>query len=214
MIEPPVPTKSGGGVAFSDASDGDLRADPDRRSELARRLGIPDRWATLTQVHGSRVVEVNEPGDHGEADAMFTSRTGLPLAIFTADCAGVVVHAHRAVGVAHAGWRGAAEGVVATLIAAMRRAGFEPYSAAIGPTLGSCCLEVGPEVSTRFEGFTSNTSWGSPSIDLGKAVVAQLDGIATWTAARCTMHEPGSFSHRRDRTLARMAAIGWLQDQP
>ena len=212
MIQPPVPTTSGGGVAFSDASDGDIRADPARRSDLARRLGIPDRWATLTQVHGSRVVEVDEPGDQGKADAMFTSIAGLPLAIFTADCAGVVVQAPGAVGVAHAGWRGAADGVVATLIAAMRRAGFEPSDAAIGPTLGACCLEVGSEVSARFEGFTTNTSWGSPSIDLGKAVVAQLDGIQTWTADRCTMHEQGSFSHRRDRTLARMAAIGWVED--
>jgi hypothetical protein len=142
---------------------------------------------------------------------MFTSKTGLPLAIFTADCAGVVVRAPGAVGVAHAGWRGAANGVVAALIADMRRAGFEPSGAAVGPALGPCCLEVGPEVSARFEGFTTNTSWGSPSIDLGKAVMAQLGGLEIWATARCTFHEPGSFSHRRNRTLARMAAIGWLE---
>jgi len=210
MIQPPVPTTSGSGAAFSDASDGDVRGDPGRREGLARRLGIPGEWATLTQVHGSRVIEVHRPGDQGEADAMFTSQSGLPLAIFTADCAGVVIHAPGAIGVAHAGWRGAASGVVEALIIDMRRAGFDPRSAAVGPALGPCCLEVGPEVSACFEGFTASTTWGSPSIDLGKALEAQLDGLAIWLAGNCTLHEPGWFSHRRDRTPARMAAIGWL----
>ena len=210
MIQPPVPTKSGSGVAFSDASDGDVRGDDTRRAALARRLGISDRWATLTQVHGSRVVEVDRPGDHGEADAMFTSIAGLPLAIFTADCAGVVVHGPGAVGVAHAGWRGAATRVAEALLTAMRGAGFEPASAAIGPAVGPCCLEVGPEVSARFDGFTARTSWDSESIDLGKAITAQLDGLEIWAASRCTLHEPGWFSHRRDGTLARMATIAWL----
>ena len=210
MIQPPVPTKSGSGVAFSDASDGDVRGDDTRRAALARRLGISDRWATLTQVHGSKVVEVDRPGDHGEADAMFTSIAGLPLAIFTADCAGVVVRAPGAVGVAHAGWRGAATRVAEALLTAMRGAGFEPASAAIGPAVGPCCLEVGPEVSARFDGFTARTSWDSESIDLGKAITAQLDGLEIWAASRCTLHEPGWFSHRRDGTLARMATIAWL----
>lgn len=210
MILAPVPTRSGGGVAFSDASDGDVRGDAARRTDLARRLGISDRWATLTQVHGSNVVEVDRPGDQGEADAMFTSVGALPLAIFTADCAGVVVQAPGAVGVAHAGWRGAASGVVAALVSGMQAAGFHPVSAAIGPSLGSCCLEVGPEVSDRFDGFTARTSWGSESIDLVQAISSQLGGLNVWVADRCTLHEPGWFSHRRDRSLARMATIAWL----
>jgi YfiH family protein len=210
MILPPVPTRSGGGVAFSDASDGDVRGDYVRRSDLARRLGISDRWATLTQVHGSNVLEVEGPGDQGEADAMFTSVTGLPLAIFTADCAGVVVVASGAIGVAHAGWRGAASGVVEALLIRMRSAGFDPAFASIGPALGPCCLEVGPEVRDRFDGFTARTSWGSESIDLYRAITSQLPGLDVWAANKCTLHEPGWFSHRRDRTPARMATIAWL----
>jgi hypothetical protein len=197
-------------VAFSDASDGDVRSDEVRRTDLARRLGISDRWATLTQVHGSNVLEAHRPGDQGEADAMFTSVTVLPLVIFTADCAGVVVQAPGAVGVAHAGWRGAANRVVAALVTAMRDAGFDPVSAEIGPALGPCCLEVGPEVSARFEGFTAQTSWGSESIDLEQAVTSQLGGLDVWAANKCTLHEPGWFSYRRDRTIARMATIAWL----
>jgi YfiH family protein len=214
MIHPPDPTTSGSGAAFSDAADGDIRGDVGRRSGLARGLGIPGEWATLTQVHGSVVIEVDRPGDHGEADAMFTSQVGLPLAIFTADCAGVVIHAPGAVGVAHAGWRGAASGVVEALVTDMRRAGFNPRSAAVGPTLGPCCLEVGPEVSALFEGFTASTTWNSRSVDLLKAVEAQLPGLEIWSAGNCTLHEPGWFSHRRDRTQARMAAIGWLTSGP
>jgi len=210
MIRPPVPTMSGGGVAFSDAAEGDVRGDDLSRADLARRLGITDRWATLTQVHGSKVVRVDQPGDQGEADAMFTSIAGLPLAIFTADCAGVVVRAPGAVGVAHAGWRGAAGGVVEALIKDMRGAGFDPGSAAIGPALGPCCLEVGPEVSARFDGFTATTSWGAPSVDLWAAIGAQLHGLEIWTAGKCTLHEPGWFSHRRDGALARMATVAWL----
>jgi hypothetical protein len=197
-------------VAFSDASDGDVHSDDARRADLARRLGISDRWATLTQVHGSKVVEVDRPGLQGEADAMFTATSGLPLAIFTADCAGVVVQAPGAVGVAHAGWRGAASGVVEALVTGMRRAGFEPATAAIGPALGPCCLEVGPEVSARFDGFTARTSWDSESIDLEQAITSQLGGMKVWAANRCTLHEPGWFSHRRDGTVARMATIAWL----
>ena len=208
MIQPPVPT--GSGVAFSDASDGDIRGNDPQRTELARRLGIPDRWATVDQVHGWRVVNVDKPGHQGEADAMFTSRKGLPLAIFNADCAGVVLQAPGAVGVAHAGWRGTAGGVVSALIADMRRAGFQPTSAQIGPTLGPCCLEVGPEVSGQFGEFTASTSWGSTSINLEEAIKKQLDGIETWVAKICTMHEPGWFSFRRDRTMARMATVVWM----
>ena len=218
MIRPLAPNPSGGRIAgqaaFSDASDGDMRGDLVRRSGLARRLGVADEWATVTQVHGSRVVEVELPGDHGEADAMFTSRADLPLAVFTADCAGVAVLASGAVGVAHAGWRGVVSGVVASLLSAMRRGGFEPASAAIGPAIGPCCLEVGSEVSERFAGFADRTSWGSTSVDLDRAIRAQLNGLDVWAAGKCTRHDPGWFSHRRDRSVERMATVAWLSQGP
>ena len=214
MIQPLAANPSGGQVAFSDASDGDVRGDLVRRSGLARRLGVAERWATVTQVHGPTVLEVKVAGDHGEADGMFTSRADLPLAVFTADCAGVAVLAPGAVGVAHAGWRGVVSGVVDSLISAMRRGGFEPASAAIGPAIGPCCLEVGSEVSEKFEGFTARTSWGSISVDLKRAIMAQLDGLEVWAAGNCTRHDSGWFSHRRDRSVQRMATVAWLSQGP
>jgi copper oxidase (laccase) domain-containing protein len=92
----------------------------------------------------------------------------------------------------------------------MSDAGLPPIRAAIGPGIGPCCFEVGREVSELFADATS-TSWGTTSVDLVKAVTAQLDGIELWNAGSCTVHEEGWFSHRGDGTPERMASIGWLQ---
>jgi copper oxidase (laccase) domain-containing protein len=198
------------GVAFSEADDGDLRHDVAARHALARRLAISPHWATLGQVHGGRVVEVSGPGDQGEADAMFTRVGGLPLAVFTADCAGVVVHGAGGVGVAHAGWRGAIAGVVAALFEAMTAAGAPPRHAFLGPTIGPCCFEVGDEVAARFPGDRSFTTWGTGSVDLPGALLRQLGDLPVWQDGRCPYEDGRLFSHRRGRSIERMAALGWL----
>jgi YfiH family protein len=216
MIRPPgEPSNSRtandwAGVAFTDASEGDVLGDQAARMAVSDQLGIDSNWATLTQVHGGNVVEATGPGNWGEADAIYSAARGLPLAIFTADCAGVVLLGERAVGVAHAGWRGAATGVVAALYSAMALAGHTPRAAAVGPVIGPCCLEVGTEVADRFPGLTAMTTWGTISVDLGAAIAAQLDGLEIWSAGVCTRHEPGWFSHRKDGTANRLAALGWL----
>lgn len=197
------------GAAFTLAADGDMRGDPGARHEVSRRLGISPAWGTVTQVHGNAVVEATESGDLGRADAVFTLLPRLPLAVFTADCAGVVIAADRGVGVAHAGWRGSAGGVVESLLAAMRGAGLRPVRAAVGPMIGPCCYEVGEEVVRRFPGHSSVTSWGAPSVDLGAAVAAALEPLAVTAAGLCTGHDTGTFSHRRDSDQRRMAALGW-----
>jgi YfiH family protein len=203
-------TPAWSGVAFSDGTDGDLRNDIGARSLFSARLGLPSRWATVHQVHGSRVLQVSRPGEAGDADGLWTTTSGLPVAVFTADCFGVVLHAESAVGVAHAGWRGVRAGVVSNVIAAMTASGHYPQRAAMGPGIRPCCFEVGPEVAGEFGGFVTETSWGTTSVDLAAALRAQLGDIEQWDAAVCTLHEDGSFSHRRDQTPARMAAVGWL----
>lgn len=197
------------GVAFSLVTEGDQRSDSTARGLLARRLGVPNEWATVSQVHGNRVVEAFAAGDLGEADAIFTTRPGLPVAVFTADCAGVVLTAASAVGVAHAGWRGAAARVVAGLVEAMAGAGHPPRWGAIGPSIGPCCFEVGAEVAVRFPEHTAQTTWGTTSVDLWRAVVDQVPGVELWRANYCTFHNTDAFSHRRDATTKRMAAVGW-----
>ncbi|HEY6628366.1 MAG TPA: polyphenol oxidase family protein [Acidimicrobiia bacterium] len=200
----------GDGVAFTEAGDGDQRDDLRSRSLVSASLGIPEEWASLNQIHGNLVHRVDHPGVIGEGDAMWSTVRNLPLAVFTADCFGVVLHAREAVGVAHAGWRGSRAGVVARLRDEMAAEGHAPTRAALGPGIGACCFEVGEEVSTEFEGFTTATTWGTPSVDLAAVIRTELSGLEVWDADDCTFHQPGSFSFRRDQTSLRMATIGWL----
>lgn len=206
MISPPGRQ----GVAFSEGSDGDLRGDTGSRRRISGSLGISEEWATVHQVHGHEVHRVETPGDAGHADGLWTSERGLPLAVFTADCFGVVLHADNAVGVAHAGWRGVDAGVVNRLRSGMADAGHVPLSAEIGPGIGPCCFEVGTEVAERFSTTSATTTWGTTSVDLTQALKAQLEGTDVWTVGSCTMHEPDWFSHRQDATPMRLATLGWV----
>ncbi len=206
MIRPPGVT----GVAFSEAIDGDLRGHPHSRAAASRAMNIPSDWAWTTQVHGENVVRASRSGSQGEADALWTTKSGLPIAVFTADCFGVAFKAEGAAGVAHAGWRGVAAGVVSALREEMTRNGFPPLEAHAGPGIGPCCFEVGPEVAEKFAGFEAKTSWGATSVDLMGAIGEQLGDIPKWTAGGCTHHEQSWFSHRRDQTPHRMATIAWV----
>lgn len=194
-------------TAFSEAADGDTRGDVAARHRIGSSLGISGDWAEVSQVHGADVVEVTAPGQRGSADALFTTVADLPLAIFTADCAGVVIEAETAVGIAHAGWRGAAAGVIASLRRRFDEGGHIVRRAVIGPHIRACCFEVGPEVAAHFPEHQSTTSWGTLSVDLAGALEQQLDGIEVVDFGGCTHHEDGWFSHRRDGDPRRLAAL-------
>jgi hypothetical protein len=194
-------------AVFSEAGDGDLRADLDARRRLSARLGISEDWAVVDQVHGAVVVDVAGPGNHGPADGLFTEMPDLPLAVFTADCVGVVMLADDAIGVAHAGWRGAEAGVVTALRSRFDAAGRQVRRAVIGPHIRSCCFEVGPEVAERFAGHVAETTWGTTSVDLAGVIRAQLSGIDVEDLTACTHHEGSWFSHRRDSDPRRLAAL-------
>ncbi len=198
------------GVAFSLADAGDLRHDHAARRAWSRRWGLPEDWATVRQVHGARVVEATGPGDWGEADALFTRARLLPVTVFTADCLGVILVGPGAVGVAHAGWRGIAAGVVANLASTMTEEGHPPLYAALGPGIGPCCFEVGEEVAVRFPEHRSTTRTGATSVDLWEAVCVQLPAVEIWRSNHCTFHLDGTFSHRRHHTEERMAALTWM----
>lgn len=205
MIRPPGPS----GVAFTEAADGDQKGDSARVS-VSDELGIPSQWATVTQVHGDRVLRVDRPGVAGKADGLWTDRPELPVAVLTADCFGVVLVAPGAVGVAHAGWRGVRSSVPSLLHDEMSAAGHAPDRAYVGPGIGACCFEVGPEVAEEFPGGLRETTWGTESVDLVSVIDRQLDRTEVFHLGGCTMHESLWFSHRRDATRQRMAAIGWL----
>jgi hypothetical protein len=144
---------------------GDL---PERVRENWRRLeaaaGLPARgWALLSQVHGARVENVERGDlachhrrDHPEADAMVAAhRPRIVLGVLTADCLPVIlgVPGARAAAIAHAGWRGTLEGVVMAAVRELCSAtGVPPRDvvAALGPSIGRCCYQVGDEVRAAF----------------------------------------------------------------
>lgn len=203
LIRPP----SMEGAAFTTAAAGDmLRGD---RSKVSEQLGISPEWATVGQRHGTEVLETDSPGAAGPADALLSTRPGLPMAVFTADCAGVVLRTDRAAAVVHAGWRGTAARAVEAAARRLEKTG-EVRLAALGPTIGPCCFEVGREVLRTMGEWEARTGWDTPSVDLPAAVRAQVPGAQWWSAGRCTRCGEGCFSHRAGASPRRMAAIGWL----
>lgn len=206
MIHPP----GFAGAAFGTAESGDLRSDRAGREKVAGELGIPAEWSFVYQVHGATVLEAHAPGNLGDADAIFVQRRGLPIAVATADCVPIIIEAVGAAAVVHAGWRGAAAGVVPATLAALADAGCEPQRAAIGPAIGPCCYEVGQEVVEQFSGYAAETTWGSPSVDIPSFVAAQLAGLEVWKSPECTFTATRLHSWRRDATDRRQVAVAWL----
>ncbi|MBN2114283.1 MAG: polyphenol oxidase family protein [Acidimicrobiia bacterium] len=206
MIRPPGLR----GVAFGSATDGDGRLDSAARQRISAALDIPPDWAYLHQVHGSRVLRAAAPGLQGDGDAVFTTCPGLPLAVGTADCYPVALEGPGAVGLAHVGWRGAAAGVVGVLRAAMEAAGVAPERAAVGPGIGPCCYEVGPEVLAALGEFRAVTRRGTGAVDLAAAALSDLEGLEVWRADTCTCCGDGYRSFRRDATRLRQVAVAWL----
>ncbi len=122
-----------------------------------RKSAWPDeaKLATLKQVHSDRVIVAEKPGLQGEGDALITNRPGVALAIRTADCLPILMAdtKRRAIAAVHAGWRGTVFEILPKAIQAMgEQFGTKPGDlvVAIGPGIGACCFEVGPEVAVRF----------------------------------------------------------------
>jgi len=198
------------GAAFGEAADGDPRTDTDRRAVLSAEMGVPPQWAFVSQVHGTTVARATAPGRLGEADAIFTTQRALPVAIATADCVPVILEGSGFAAVIHAGWRGAAAGVVQTTMTALGETGFIVERAAIGPSIGPCCYEVGDEVAEGFEGHVARTTWGTTSIDIGGYLESVLGSLPVWRSERCTFTDTDLYSYRRNRTELRQVAVAWL----
>ena len=175
--------------------------------------------ATLHQTHSARVIRVEEPGLAGEGDALITRTPDLLLAIKTADCVPLLLvdFNHRAVASVHAGWRGTAQGIAGAAIRAMEDAyGTDPHDvrAAVGPAIGSCCFEVGPEVVKEFEGYRTAVKPSAskpgdrsyvdlPSINRQQLEAAGIPPEQIYDSGLCTMCHPAEFhSYRRDREMA------------
>lgn len=184
-------------------------------------------WTLMRQVHGAEVATVDEhvaPGSEvRDVDVLVTLLLDRPLVVLSADCLPIIAAGRRAIGVAHAGWRGVAADVPSALMSAMVALGERPEDVrvAIGPAIGSCCYAVGPEViaavGTVAADAVATTSDGRPSVDLRRAVhgrlaelgvrdVADAGGSVAGGAA-CTCCDERWFSHRRNPACGRQAGI-------
>lgn len=181
-----------------------------------RHATPPEHAITVKQIHSDIVVLVNDAeGNVGPGDALVSSRPGSLLLIRTADCIPVLLADTRvrAVAAVHAGWRGTASSIVAKTIEAMKEAyGTNPEDvvAAIGPGIGECCYEVGPEVARQFEAwFPEHADAERPvCVDLWRAnrrqlLEKQIPLRQVHVAEMCTQCDSSLFhSFRRDRDMA------------
>lgn len=194
------------------------------RAAAALDLG-PEALVSVHQVHSADVVTVTDAfAIQPRADAMVTRVPGLALAVLTADCQPVLFADARAgvIGAAHAGWRGARDGVLEATVEAMVALGATPAGirAVIGPTISRTAYEVGPEFvavflaedpdNARFfvaaEGDRARFDLPAYGLHrLHRAGVAQ----AVWTG-HCTYSDPDRFYSYRRSTHRREADYGRL----
>lgn len=227
-----IPARSrDGGIRYTGRAEGDLGSlaergptGPSAALQARRQALAPGPWTWLRQLHGARVVTVGAPGDHAgaEADAAVTSHPEAVLCILTADCAPIAFTSAEGVrGVAHAGWRGLAGGVIAATVEAMRGAGATIIEATLGPCIHPGCYEFSPadldEVATRLgEHVRATTTDGRPALDLPTAVRTELERAGTpladdcCTCTACAVDAEGSwrwFSHRARGDAERQALV-------
>lgn len=201
-------------------------------AEIYAAFGLAaDEVTSARQVHGARVA-VAGAAEQGQVladtDALVTATPGQGLLLRLADCMPVFFYAPRqgAVGLAHAGWRGTVAGIAARTVQAMMAAfGCRPDEilAGLGPAIGPCCFEVGPEVVAEFEAaFTGPAAAALPEIiarrdarghayvDLAAANAAQLRAVGVEhveAAELCTAcRRDEFFSHRAEHGLTGRAA--------
>ncbi|WP_133850455.1 peptidoglycan editing factor PgeF [Labedaea rhizosphaerae] len=226
-----VTTRAGGrSVAPYDSFNlGDhVGDDPDavaaNRERLTRELGIgKDRVVWMEQVHGRTVQVVADPVDDPleATDGVVTATPGLALAVLVADCVPVLLADPEAgvVGAVHAGRVGARIGVVPAALSAMVAAGasVDRVEVLLGPSVCGDCYEVPSamrdDVEAHLPGSATKTRKGTPGLDLRAGLWRQLAdaGVAKiGLDPRCTVEDRTLFSHRREGTTGRLAAITWM----
>lgn len=192
---------------------------------IVARAGAAAPLATARQVHGARVVDGVRAGAAEEGDAVIAPRRGILVGVVTADCVPILlIDRRRGVAAAvHAGWRGAAAGVIEATIERLAGQGrsASAIEAAIGPAIGGCCYVVGDEVRTAFTartGETTASAWAPRgdrwTVDLPTAARLLLEAAGVADVAMlgpCTACGAGYYSYRRDGagTGRQLSFVGW-----
>lgn len=196
------------------------------RRRAAQALQVdPEALVAVHQVHSADVVTVTGPlSERARADAMVTATPGLALSVLTADCQPVLLADQNAgvIGAAHAGWRGALDGVLEAVVDAMEALGAQrgDIVAVIGPTISQRAYEVGPEFlddfladdpgNARFfaNGEGDRMLFDLPGFGLHRLRRAGI-GEAEWTG-HCTYSDADRFYSYRRCTHAGEADYGRL----
>ena len=182
----------------------------ENRRRLAGRLGVePANVAMGWQVHGAELAEWDAPpADPGYArpgaglervDGHVTSLPGLGLLVLAADCYPLALSDGTSVAMVHCGWRGLAAGIVGRAVERLRGT----VAAAVGPGIGACCYEVGPEVLGAFSDIPGVASGrmldlrAILAVKLAAAGVSDVQQVEHCTSCRADLY----FSHRRDHGL-------------
>jgi YfiH family protein len=226
---------SGGPFASLNLAEPGSASAPDAEREAVRRnldlvvrtfTGVDDDAAAappvvrLRQVHGADVAVVDRAGDPPEADAVVTATPGLVLMVRVADCVPVLLAdpAAGVVGAAHAGRPGLVAGVVPATVAAMRELGATELRAWVGPHVCGGCYEVPErmraEVCAVVPEAAARTRWGTPAVDIGAGVVAELasSGVPAARVGACTVEDDDLFSYRRQGVESgRLAGLVWVR---
>jgi YfiH family protein len=216
---------------FSTLAMGSMRlpapgADPltPARLAFAAALGLDGAGLTVAgAVHGAEVARVDRPAGAARGhDALVTDRPGLPLLATFADCYPVLLYdpVRRALGLAHAGWRGTAAGIAGRAVEALgREYGSRPADlvAGVGPGICDRCYEVGEEVADRFDpAFVRPSPAGRCLLDLAAANRAQLEAAGVpaervHVHGACTRESDVLPSHRRSPDKNRFACIASIR---
>ena len=183
---------------------------------IARYMRVePRRMARIEQVHSARLIVVNEENladlAQQRADALLTRGASIALCIRTADCVPLLFADRNAqvIAAAHAGWRGLAGGIIGVTLKAMldQGAALRDIRVAIGPHIGACCYEVGPEVCAALGEGSCQQRSGRIYADQATVAQAQLQK-AGLTADQLELCNPCAsceaeiyFSHRRDQGI-------------
>jgi YfiH family protein len=195
---------------------------------VARNRGIlrgclPAEPAWVKQVHGTDVIEAARVTPEAEADGVVTRASGRICAVMTADCLPVLFsdRAGKGVGIAHAGWRGLAAGILENVIRTMD-APPQDLIAYIGPGIGARRYEVGEDVRKAFvdrdraaaKAFAprQNGTYLADLYALARQRLAAAGVAEVHGGEFCTASEERFFSFRRDQTTGRMASLIWLED--
>jgi polyphenol oxidase len=183
----------------------------------------PGDYTQLRQIHSNLVHIAEGSGCLGEGDALVTATPGVRIGVRTADCVPILLAdpERKVVSAVHAGWRGTVARVTQRAIESMQKrfaSKPEEIHAAVGPCIGACCFEVGPEVAAEFQPWFADAS-SLTRINLVEVNVNQLEKSGVLLrhidiSEMCTVCDPAQFeSFRRDReNSGRMvAAIGIVE---